>query len=169
MDWPLVIVHWLHVFFGIFWFGGSLYVNFVMVPAILTLPSDRQMPVIDAITGRSDRILPWVGAVTIALGIVLGTIVGPIKDVAALSSTYGILWLVGLVAAVATWIWGEVMIGRVGRRLSEVSAQVSAGAVALSPDLARLADRLKFAALAEMVGFLVVFTAMVLMNVVGAP
>ncbi|HZS76995.1 MAG TPA: hypothetical protein VFA41_10320 [Ktedonobacteraceae bacterium] len=38
--WAIIIVRWLHVLTGIFWFGGTLYLNFVVIPSIgvLSIP-----------------------------------------------------------------------------------------------------------------------------------
>jgi uncharacterized membrane protein len=36
--WGLIVMQWLHVFLGIFWFGSTLYVDFVVIPAVMTLP-----------------------------------------------------------------------------------------------------------------------------------
>ena len=48
----ILVIQWLHVLLGIFWFGGSLYLNFMVVPVVLfnspkfTSPlTNSQMPV----------------------------------------------------------------------------------------------------------------------------
>ena len=38
MDGLTAAAQWLHVFFGIFWFGGTLHATFVVLPAISRLP-----------------------------------------------------------------------------------------------------------------------------------
>jgi uncharacterized membrane protein len=164
MDWGEFAVQWLHIFFGIFWFGGTLYANFVMIPAILTLPRDRQTPVINAITARGERIIPLVATATIVLGILRGTALGPIKDVGDLGTGYGLYWLIGLVAALATWAWGYLAIRPLGQRFARESAAWSGAADELPTELVALGNRLKVVALAETVGFLVIFTTMILMH-----
>ena len=32
--WGLIIIQWLHVLLGIFWFGSVLYLDFVVIPAV---------------------------------------------------------------------------------------------------------------------------------------
>ena len=164
MDWPVAITQWLHVFFGTFWFGGTLYANFVMMPGILSLPRDRQLPVINAITASIDRVIPGVAVATIVLGILRGTLFGPIRDVADLSAGYGLYWLIGLIVALATFAWGFLVIRPLGQRLSRESARWAGAADAVPDELVALGNRLKFVALAETVGFLVIFTMMILMH-----
>jgi uncharacterized membrane protein len=46
MDWLQVIVQWLHVFLGIFWFGSTLYSDVILIPAVTSLPIARQREVV---------------------------------------------------------------------------------------------------------------------------
>ncbi len=163
MDWAEVATQWLHIFFGIFWFGGTLYANFVMIPGILTLPRDRQVQVINAITAQGERIIPFVASATIVLGFLRGTVFGPIKDVAGVSTDYGLLWLIGLIAALATWAWGYFTIRPLGQRLTRETALWS-GTGEPPAALVAVGDRLKLVALLEVGGFLVIFTTMILMH-----
>lgn len=164
MDWPIVITQWLHVFFGTFWFGGTLYANFVVMPGILSLPQDRQVPVINAITASIDRVIPGVALATIVLGFLRGTLFGPIKDVAALSTDYGLYWVIGLIVALATFAWGFLVIRPLGQRLTRESARLAGAAGGVSPELVAIGNRLKLVAVAETVGFLIIFTMMILMH-----
>ncbi len=43
--WGLIVIQWLHVLLGIFWVGGSLYLNFMVVPVVLSLPLGQQREV----------------------------------------------------------------------------------------------------------------------------
>jgi uncharacterized membrane protein len=40
--WIAFLVHWLHIFSGIFWFGSILYLAFVLIPALTRLPLEQQ-------------------------------------------------------------------------------------------------------------------------------
>ena len=53
MDWPVFAVQWLHVLFAILWFGNTLSLATITIPAINRLPLVRQQEI-----GRS-----WVSAV----------------------------------------------------------------------------------------------------------
>jgi uncharacterized membrane protein len=37
MNWGEATLQWLHILFGTFWFGGALFANFVVVPAMMRL------------------------------------------------------------------------------------------------------------------------------------
>jgi uncharacterized membrane protein len=166
MDWGAVGVQWLHIFFGTFWFGGTLYANFVMIPAIATLSMDRQRPIIEAIATQANRIIPLMAGAAIVLGFVRGTVFGDIKDLNGLSTTYGIEWLVGLIAAVATFAWGQWVLGPAAARFMAQSAPDPTTGQPPADAAARLA-RLKTIALLELLGFLVIFTTMILMHFAG--
>lgn len=107
MDWVLFAVQWLHVLGGIFWFGGTLFLNVVVIPAVIRLPLERQRDVGRSLSAQLGRIVAPVAMATILLGILRGTVFGPLKSHDALVGTaYGLTWLVGLIAALATMLWG---------------------------------------------------------------
>ena len=43
--WGLIVIQWLHVFLGIFWFGSTLYLDFVVIAAVTSLPLGQQRTV----------------------------------------------------------------------------------------------------------------------------
>jgi hypothetical protein len=105
---------------------------------------------------------------TIVLGIIRGTVFGEIKDVADLGSPYGIYWLIGLVAACLTYAYGTWYLSpRANRLTAEMAAAGVGPGGQMPPELAAAMSRLKLIALLELVGFFVVFTAMILMHFAG--
>jgi uncharacterized membrane protein len=165
MDWALFIIQWLHVFFGIFWFGAVLYADFILVPALNTLSLDRQREVAAALGRQVVRVIPIVGGLTILLGIIRGVSFSSINSLDALTTTYGLTWLVALVAAIATYLWGDRVIRPDLQRLSAMP-----DAEAIGPDgqgtaaLSSLTDRIKRNSMLELLGFFVIFTCMILMR-----
>jgi uncharacterized membrane protein len=165
MDWALFAVQWLHVFFGIFWFGAVLYTDFILVPALNTLSPVRQREVATALGQRVVRVIPIVAGLTILLGLVRGIFFSGINNVNALTTTYGITWLVALIAAIATYLWGDRVIRPDLERLAAMP-----DAEAIGPDgsvtvaVSTLTDRLKRNSMLELLGFLVIFTCMILMR-----
>lgn len=165
MDWPVFVAQWLHVVLGIFWFGGTLYGDFVLVPALTTLPLARQREVGAALGVRANQVIPAIAGATILMGILRGTVFGQIRSLDALTTTYGLTWVVGLVAAVATFLWGYRVIGPALERLASLNE-----AEAFGPDgaptamLTGLLNNAKRVALLELLGFVVVFTCMILMR-----
>ncbi len=153
MDWAVVIVQWLHMFFGIFWFGGALFSSFVLGPHLITMPPDRMREFLVPFAKRADRVILPVALTAITLGVVRGVVVGPIRSIDALLGTaYGLTWLVALVAAVLTLAWGS----RTARgALRDVEAGV---------DITKATRKALRNLGIEMLGFAVILSAMVLMR-----
>lgn len=155
MNWAEAGAQWLHILLGTFWFGGMLFSNFVVIPAIGRLPADGRGAAMAAVGAEANRILPWVAIATILLGIIRGTVLGDIRTVGDLGTTYGIEWLIGLVAAIAVLAWGTWV-------LNPAAARLAMG----PPSPAKAAEmvRVRRYALVQLAGFLVVFTTMILMH-----
>jgi uncharacterized membrane protein len=165
MDWLQFIIQWLHVFFGIFWFGAVLYADFILFPALATLPLASQREIGRTIGPRAVQIIAPVAGLVILLGIIRGTVFGQIKSLDGLTTTYGLTWLIALVAAIATFYWGLRVIVPAVERLNAISLDAALGADgAPSPTLASAIDRLKRTSMLELVGFFVIFTCMILMR-----
>lgn len=168
MDWGEATAQWLHILFGTFWFGGALFANFVVVPAMMRLPAEPQQQFLKLFAAQSERMMLIAASGTIVLGFVQGTVFAEIKDFAALGSAYGIYWLIGLVAACFTYAYGTWFLGpRANRFGAEMAAAGVGPGGQLSPELAAGMSRLKVLALLELVGFFVVFTAMIAMHFAG--
>ena len=165
MDWLQFGVQWLHVLFGIFWFGAVLTGNFIFIPALSRLALDKQREIGGAYGAVAEKVLNPVGMTVIALGFLRGTVFGQIRSLDALMTTYGITWLVGLVAAVATFLWAKRVIEPALHRMNAIPVSE-----ALQPDGAPSAGMLaavgavKRAAMLELLGFVVIFTCMILMR-----
>lgn len=165
MNWFIVGIQWLHVLFGILWFGSALTTNLIFIPALNRLPLDRQREIAGAYGSVAEKVLNVAAVAVIALGILRGTVFGQIQSLDALATTYGITWLVALVAAVGTFMWAKKMIEPRIARMNAIPISE-----ALTPDgkpsAAMLAavNPLKRAAALELIGFFVIFTSMILMR-----
>ena len=98
---PLVvgIVHYIHVFLGIFWFGTILYSRLVLGPAYRTLPKDTEAAIRRAMVSGNARRYTYVFAYgTVIFGIIRGAITGVFSE---LNTAYGITYLAALVIGVA--------------------------------------------------------------------
>lgn len=155
MNWTEFGVQWLHILLGTFWFGGMLFSNYVVIPAIAQLAPEGRGATMAAVGRQANRIVPWAAAGAIVLGIVRGTLLGDIKGVADLGTAYGIEWLIGLVAAIATLAWGLWI-------LNPAAARLAMGPP--SPAKAAEMARVRTYAAIQMAGFLVIFTTMILMH-----
>jgi hypothetical protein len=77
--WGLIVIQWLHVLLGMFWFGSTLYLDVVVIPAVMTLPLEQQRSVSKPLTRLGERVLIPAAILVILLGLVRGTIFGPVK------------------------------------------------------------------------------------------
>jgi uncharacterized membrane protein len=166
MDWILFAVQWLHVVLAILWFGGILFSDFILIPAFDTLPLATRRAATAAIGVRANKVLPPAAMAVIALGIVRGTVFGPIKSIDALFGTaYGITWLVALLVSIGVVVFAIRVIGPMLESLAsipETEAQNADGSA--SPRLVAVLDRIKRLLLLELGLFLVIFTCMILMR-----
>lgn len=154
MDVLQIAIQWLHVLGGIFWFGGTLFSNFVVVPAVMRISPAAQQEFGNAI-GRTAQIIRPISYATIVLGILRGTVWGPIKGADVLFGTaYGITWLVALVVAVGLVGYGQMVIEPFRERLGRASQEEARVLVGQAGRIFGL----------ELIGFAVIFTAMILMR-----
>jgi uncharacterized membrane protein len=164
MDWLQFGVQWLHVLLGIFWFGGTMYLDFILIPALMTLPLGQQRQAGAAIGARAVPIFTGVAVAVIVLGFLRGTVFGQIKSLDALGTTYGLTWLVGLVAALATAYWGLRVLTPAVEKLYSVPESDAIGAGGQSPAIAAAIADIKRKGQIELLGFFVIFTCMILMR-----
>jgi uncharacterized membrane protein len=155
MDWAVFVLQWLHVLGGIFWFGGALYGNVVLFPVVLKLPDQVRAALMGPLLKQGDRVLVPVATATIVLGVLRGTIFGRIHAFGDLTTAYGIAWIVGLVASVIVLGLG-IYLAREARQL--MASNESAAS------LASAGRGLQLAALGDLLGFFVIFTAMITMR-----
>ena len=164
MDWLQVIVQWLHVFAGITWFGAVIYGDFVLIPALMTLPTDVQRAAGGAIGLRATKVIPGAAIAVIVLGILRGTVWGRIHGLNDVTTTYGLLWLTGLVLAVATFLFAKAVIEPGIARINAIDPGQATIDGRPNPALTAAIDSVKRSTLIEFGLFLVIFTCMILMR-----
>jgi len=165
VDWAVFVVQWLHVIMAILWFGSVLYADFVLVPAFNTLPLTVQRAAVAAIAVRAGKVIPPVAGLVIVLGILRGTVFGQIQSLTALTSAYGLTWLAGLILAGGTFVSGKRVLEP---SLNRISALTDAEALnadgSPSSQLVTALTAVKRNAMLELLGFVAVFTCMILMR-----
>jgi uncharacterized membrane protein len=165
MDWLQFAVQWLHVFGGVFWFGSVLYVDFILIPGLQTLAPGKAREAGAAVGARAEKVILPVASLTIVLGVIRGTVFGPIKNLDDLGTTYGITWLVALVAAIATLYWGlRVIVPAVDKLNAVPDSEATHADGTMSPRLAAIIDDIKRKVGLELIGFFIIFTCMILMR-----
>jgi uncharacterized membrane protein len=162
MDWAVVAVQWTHVFLGIFWFGNALALDAIVIPAINRLPIVTQREISSYIGARATPIFKAVVPAIVVLGFARGTLLGPIKSVEVLfGSTYGLTWLTALILTIGVYLWGlRVLEPALGRM--ETASLAPDGTA--TPELVAATNSVKGLVSVELLGFLVIFTCMILMR-----
>jgi uncharacterized membrane protein len=148
--WLLLVLQWLHVFLGIFWFGAVLYSDFVLVPVIQGLQPATQLEVAGPLGRRTVQVIIPVALGVIVLGVLRGVAGGVLG---ALGSAYGLTWLASLVVGCVTLAWGVWVVTPAINRIQEVEPGSPAVAVAIS--------RVQFLAILELGLFLVILSLMI--------
>jgi putative copper export protein len=166
MDWAQFAFQWLHVLCGVFWFGGTLYVNFVAIPALRRTRPEYAREATRQLNRQGTRVIEVVAVATIVLGFIRGTVFGPVKSLDFLFGTaYGWTWLIALVAAIATFLWGlRVLVPAVDRLLENDAAWTVTPDGKPTPETQAATAPVVRAGALELIGFAVVFTAMILMR-----
>lgn len=162
MDWVTFGVQWLHVLLGIVWFGYSLALAIFFIPAISRMLITTQRQVGAALTEHATPIIDVLAPAILVLGIIRGTLLGPIDSVADVFTTaYGLTWLVAAVMLVVVFLWGRIVIVGAVARLGAAPLNADGGP---TPELDAALARAKQVTVLELVGFLVIFTCMILMR-----
>jgi len=156
MLWLQIVVTWLHVLFGIFWFGGTLYATFVLGPAVMRLPGQSQLALFRSLMNRqAPLVFEMAGGFTILLGIIRGTLLGPIQTLGFLLGTaYGITWAIALLLALGIVAWSHFVTTPTSEPMVQAMAAGDTGAARRAAPLL----------LVELAGFFGVFTCMILMR-----
>lgn len=164
MEWVIVSVQWLHVFLGIIWFGTVLCLNFIVIPSISSLPLGQQGGISQKIAQNADRLIFPVSTLVIIIGFLRGTVFGSVTTLsAAFGSTYGITFVVATLLGLAVYGWGLLAVHPTAGRINkEVMAMGEAGKV--TETFTKLIQRIKLFSLIELLGFLALFTTMILMR-----
>lgn len=151
----LVLVQWLHILMGITWFGGYIFLDLVVWPALLSRPAAAAEKASEALARFAGPVMASSGSLVVLLGIVRGTVLGPIRSFSFLFTTaYGATWLVALLVALVLTVWGASAHDRWVGPVWE-GDRVRPGAV----------HRLRAAAIFELAGFAGILACMVLMGV----
>ncbi|HEX9036998.1 MAG TPA: hypothetical protein VF808_08420 [Ktedonobacterales bacterium] len=152
----LIIVQWLHVLGGILWFGGTLYINLILIPAVLPLSREKQQEIAAHVSPLTTRVLRPTAILVIALGVIRGTVLGQLHSAQdVLGTTYGRTWLVALIGALLLYAFIEVAFDPNVRRLNIAKSDA---------EYDTTLQRVKVFAVFELLGFFAVFTCMILMR-----
>lgn len=153
MNWFQFVVQWLHVLLGVLWFGYALSMFFLVSPALAELPEAQGRITSARLGAIGAKVFPIVAVLVLLLGVLRGTILGPIDSLDYLFGTaYGWTWLVALVGTLALFYTGARHIGPLFEGLKD------------APDYGASAAKLRRVSAIDLGIFVVVFTCMILMR-----
>lgn len=159
--WLTIVVQWLHVFCGIFWFGSRLVVTFILLPTMRRVPQAKQHAFLGELIRHFVRVEPALGVATIALGFLRGTLFGEVISLQiALGTTYGLTWTTALVIGVMIAILGG-LVGGSFMRLQAIPVKDDGSSQAKFAK--RLGTTEGYSRL-SLALFLLIFTCMILMR-----
>lgn len=168
MDWIQFGVQWLHVIFAVFWFGGQMFLDFVVMPTLRAVPPLVGREVGRVLAPRIGRYMRIAGGLVIVLGVLRGTVWGPLppgEDSLSFGSEYGMTWSISILLAIAIFAVGDGLIARTARTLyADDALWVPSADGRPQARLLALAGRLRTASIVQLVLFLAVFTCMILMR-----
>jgi uncharacterized membrane protein len=159
------IIEFLHVAAGLLWVGGAVFFDAIVAPLSKTAPLPHQKSIGDFIVPRAGRFFAVAGSLTILFGILRGVVGGRIDNVQAFGTSYGIVWLISLIASIAMAAWGARVIGPRAKRLyADESLWVPAADGSVNPGLTAAHKGLASAARIETVCFAAIIVGMVLLS-----
>jgi copper resistance protein D len=163
--WLTLIVHWLHVVAGTLWLGGAIFFDLIVAPVADAVPLQQRRDLGRRLGARVGPYLATAGGVTLLLGILRGTLFGPITDLSMLGTAYGITWLVALICTIGLAVVSGRVFGPLAERVygdddlwrTGPDGQPSSALIAAVRHMS-IISRLQIAA------FAVIITCMVLMH-----
>jgi uncharacterized membrane protein len=106
----VVLITWLHVFFGILWIGLLYYFNFVQIPTMPSIPAEMKPAIGKHIAPNALFYFRWAAAFTVLSGLTVAYLQGYVHQAMAFQEGFRLIgtgmWL-ALVMAFNVWfiIW----------------------------------------------------------------
>jgi uncharacterized membrane protein len=154
MPWGHAVVEWLHVFFAIVWFGGTVFFFAVVGPALRRSDPAVALKMGPEIGRRAQLLLAPAGALTIIFGLLNAIVFGPANSLAYVSaSAYGRTFITAVVLSVIIAVLGAIT-GRIG------------GSIARAPEAKQreLVAQIGTLSFVSIIGFCLVLVCMILMR-----
>jgi hypothetical protein len=141
---------------------ASIFLDLILIPTLTTFPISQQREFNARLIPNMVRIIAPAALAVVILGLLRGTVFGPVKSFTYLLGTaYGWTFLIALLLAVATILWGQFVTGRNAEKL----AAIPVGDDGLpGPEYIAQSTLVRRVAGIELGLFLAVFTTMILMR-----
>ena len=158
----LIVVQWLHVITAVMWFGTTLFLDLILIPTLTTFPISQQREFNARLIPNMVRIIAPTALAVVILGLLRGTVFGPVKSFSYLFGTaYGWTFLIALLLAVGTILWGQFVTGRNAEKLAAIPVGADGQP---GPEYVAQSALVRRVAIIELGLFLLVFTTMILMR-----
>ena len=164
MDWGVFAVQWIHVFLGIFWFGAVLSVNFIIIPGVNKMEFAKQRDAVRSIASTAAKVITPISGLVILFGFLRGTLFGQVKSFDTLTTPYGLVWAFSLLLAIGLFFWGILLVAGGSNRFFADDAAWESTDGKPNAVYARHMSGLRTVGMLELLGFLVLFTCMILMR-----
>jgi len=106
MLWLTGIVQWLHIVAAIIWLGGTIFMYYGVYPALLKLSAQEGQKFLGILQKYAGPLMAVSGSAVVLLGLLRGTVFGPIRSRAMLVSPYGLTFIAAFVLAIVLTILG---------------------------------------------------------------
>jgi uncharacterized membrane protein len=164
MDAGLALVQFLHILGGAAWLGASVFASLVLLPFVFGQPIERQRDLVRTVILGPERLLIGAAMLATVMGVVRGTVFGPIRTIEALGSPYGIVWLAAIGVTVAIFAVGGLVTSPAARRLASDDALWAVPAVeGAATGRADMVRRLRLGFTLELSGIVCVLALMVVL------
>jgi len=166
MDVFQMVVQWLHVLAGVLWVGGAVFFSVLIMPSFGVLPPEQQRRFGKALTARMTPYFQASAGIVMLMGIIRGTLLGPIKGLDVLFGTaYGQIWLAALILTIGLAVLGARFAGPTARRMYSDDSLWDFGPGQPPPaGLMAHVQLLRTLSIIELLGFAIVFTLMILLR-----
>ncbi len=112
-----ILVHWAHVLAGAVWLGGQVFGSAVLWPTLLVSPPTEARAFLDRLGPFGGRVMATAGMLTLLLGILRGTWLGPVRSLGALATPYGLTFVAALVLTLVLMGYGGAVRERLDARV----------------------------------------------------
>ncbi|WP_240376003.1 hypothetical protein [Bacillus piscicola] len=158
------LILFIHIFLGITWVGGVMFVGWGVFPAISSLTFSEQRNVLATVMKKAHPLFILAGIGVIVSGLVLGTILGPLHQWGDIWNTlYGKRWAVAFITASLSLIWGASISFKSMMAVLANNTLWQLADKGITTPLNRSLRFAKFLASFEVAGFIVVIMVMVLL------
>ena len=127
MDIFVILLRIIHIFAGMFWVGAALIGTFFLMPAAKSSGPEGQQFIQTLMVRKRFPIAISISAIlTILAGFLLYARDSGGFQISWITSSVGLGFTIGALAALASFIYGAVVIGPTGRKFGELNAAIQA-------------------------------------------